>query len=340
LPLVENSGLSVGDDVVLRNNPLSTDSLNVYIPQLEQRGVKVLLSIPKPIPAPKPVPPPTPTGEIFPDPNLEIAIRKALNKPVGAIYPSDLESLTRLHLFMGGILDITGLEYCANLQSLDLRYNQISDISPLAGLTALSRVDLRGNPLSLVSANIYIPLLAIKGVAVRPDFQPIILNIIMFIALALVAMRMRRMANWGLARRVLQLALIIIVSGLACYLALTEWLKIAAFPISIFLVSFGAVVTFWSYRSRVSDLVTLALIALAPVSFFATIGLYYHFFGPYRDDPWLWILMGLISAPILAAAGVLFLLRRHRLSEAIIASVLVWLVSSAFSFYLSLVVGG
>jgi len=40
-PLVENSGLSAGDTLDLRENPLSSTSLGVYIPQLEQRGVKV-----------------------------------------------------------------------------------------------------------------------------------------------------------------------------------------------------------------------------------------------------------------------------------------------------------
>ena len=40
-PLVENSGLSMGDTIDLRGNPLSTESVNVYIPQLEARGVEV-----------------------------------------------------------------------------------------------------------------------------------------------------------------------------------------------------------------------------------------------------------------------------------------------------------
>ncbi len=40
-PLVENSGLSAGDFVDLSGNPLSTESVNVYIPQLEARGVTV-----------------------------------------------------------------------------------------------------------------------------------------------------------------------------------------------------------------------------------------------------------------------------------------------------------
>ena len=41
-PLVDNEGLSEGDEVYLLDNPLSWDSINIYIPQLEARGVTVL----------------------------------------------------------------------------------------------------------------------------------------------------------------------------------------------------------------------------------------------------------------------------------------------------------
>jgi hypothetical protein len=40
-PLVDNEGLSTGDEVYLSENPLSPDSINIYIPQLEARGVTV-----------------------------------------------------------------------------------------------------------------------------------------------------------------------------------------------------------------------------------------------------------------------------------------------------------
>ncbi len=93
-------------------------------------------------------------------------------------------------------------------------------------------------------------------------------------------------------------------------------------------MSLGAVVAFWSYRSRAWDLVGWALTALALVSFVATAVLVNHFTEPYSAP----VMVGTTSASILAAAGVLFLLRRHRLSEAIIVSVVVLLVSSAFFF--------
>ena len=40
-PLVNNPGLSQGDEVYLSNNPLSSTSRNTYIPQLRARGVSV-----------------------------------------------------------------------------------------------------------------------------------------------------------------------------------------------------------------------------------------------------------------------------------------------------------
>lgn len=40
-PLVANLGLGDGDAVNLENNPLNSDSVNIYIPQLEARGVNV-----------------------------------------------------------------------------------------------------------------------------------------------------------------------------------------------------------------------------------------------------------------------------------------------------------
>jgi internalin A len=72
LPLVQNNGLDEGDTVDLEENPLSSTSINEYIPQLEQRGVWVWWTVP---PAPTPYFPPvyvpaapTPTPEPTPEP--------------------------------------------------------------------------------------------------------------------------------------------------------------------------------------------------------------------------------------------------------------------------------
>ncbi|MCD4818837.1 MAG: hypothetical protein K8S23_09110 [Candidatus Cloacimonetes bacterium] len=42
LPLVSNSGLSLGDELWLNLNPLSQTTIEIYIPQLEARGVNVI----------------------------------------------------------------------------------------------------------------------------------------------------------------------------------------------------------------------------------------------------------------------------------------------------------
>jgi len=53
-PLVNNAGLSTGDIVSLTSNPLSTTSVNVYIPQLQARGVTVYFTQPTSTPTPTP----------------------------------------------------------------------------------------------------------------------------------------------------------------------------------------------------------------------------------------------------------------------------------------------
>jgi Leucine-rich repeat (LRR) protein len=89
---------------------------------------------------------------IFPDPNLETAIREAIDKPIGDIYQSELEDLTEFSADQGDIVNITGLEHCTNLRSLDLSLNHIiSDISPLAGLTSLIELNLWHNQISDIS---------------------------------------------------------------------------------------------------------------------------------------------------------------------------------------------
>jgi len=40
-PLVENQGLSEQDYIHLQGNPLSSDSVSIYVPELEARGVRV-----------------------------------------------------------------------------------------------------------------------------------------------------------------------------------------------------------------------------------------------------------------------------------------------------------
>ena len=87
----------------------------------------------------------------FADPNLEAAIREAIDIPEGPIYPSDLEDLTLLNASEMDIADLTGLEHCTDLTELYLGRNQIDDISPLADLTGLTRLSLHHNQISDIS---------------------------------------------------------------------------------------------------------------------------------------------------------------------------------------------
>jgi PKD repeat protein len=131
---------------------------------------------------------------IFPDPNLEAAVREAIGNLTGDIRQSDLDSLTSLDASNSSITDLTGLEHCTSLTDLSLGDNQISDLSPLSGLISLTQlglghnqignieplvnnpglgsgdwVDLRTNPLSSTSINTHVPQLEARALTVYWD---------------------------------------------------------------------------------------------------------------------------------------------------------------------------
>ncbi len=85
---------------------------------------------------------------VFPDANLDAAVRQAIDKPGGDIHQSDLGNLTMLEAESSGISDITGLEFCINLMFLDLWDNNISDITALSNLTDLFILALEDNQIS------------------------------------------------------------------------------------------------------------------------------------------------------------------------------------------------
>ncbi len=94
---------------------------------------------------------------LFPDPNLEAAIRAGINKPSGNILISDLQSLTSLTYDGYNMADeqkiknLEGIKYCSNLARLSLNSNEISDVSPLAEMINLTDLDLNYNQISNVS---------------------------------------------------------------------------------------------------------------------------------------------------------------------------------------------
>ena len=125
---------------------------------------------------------------VFPDKNLEAAIRKQLEKPEGSITRGDLKGLGKLETPGVQIENLSGLEHAVNLTNLDLGDNQISDISSLASLTNLTwlhlsdnqisdvsslasltnliRLGLSNNPLNEEAIDIHVPALKARGVRV------------------------------------------------------------------------------------------------------------------------------------------------------------------------------
>ncbi len=85
----------------------------------------------------------------FSDPNLEQAVRNALNIPIAPLTDRDVQYLTKLSIENGNINDLTGIEALTGLRELDLINNEITDISQLNLLYNLKIVNLLGNPLDL-----------------------------------------------------------------------------------------------------------------------------------------------------------------------------------------------
>jgi len=94
----------------------------------------------------------------FPDPYLEEEIRVAINKPTGDILDTDLVGVGFTELFVVDTLitDLTGLEYCTDLESLMVGMNDITDVAPLAGL-----VNLRSLGVSTTQVTDFTPLLGL-----------------------------------------------------------------------------------------------------------------------------------------------------------------------------------
>ena len=78
----------------------------------------------------------------FGDPALEAVIREQLGIPSGVLDDSDLEPLDVLDASGRGIVDLTGLGHCVNLEVVDLSENRLTDISALAGLSNLDVLSL------------------------------------------------------------------------------------------------------------------------------------------------------------------------------------------------------
>ena len=76
---------------------------------------------------------------------FEKAFRETLNKPEGPLTRGDLLTITELQLVKTQISDLTPLAGLTQLEELRLVGNQIEDLAPLARLLQLETLDLAGN---------------------------------------------------------------------------------------------------------------------------------------------------------------------------------------------------
>ncbi|WP_152415283.1 leucine-rich repeat domain-containing protein [Caenispirillum salinarum] len=137
---------TLGAIVLWRYKPRSTDTVEV-----DSEGYKQTTTMLKDEPSVA-----LPSGEsltighpvIIPDDGLAGAISEALSKQRSKIGHLDLQSLTGLEARERGIRNLDGLEGCANLEILNLEYNNISDVSNLASLKKLRVLSLNMNPIS------------------------------------------------------------------------------------------------------------------------------------------------------------------------------------------------
>jgi hypothetical protein len=86
---------------------------------------------------------------------------------------SDMQALTALSAVDQGIMQLDGLQYAANLTSLDLGGNGIATITPLAGLTNLTQLDASGNELDLAPGSPAMSVIsALKGCGTHIAYRP------------------------------------------------------------------------------------------------------------------------------------------------------------------------
>ena len=124
------------------------------------RDIIFALDFPESFTPPTVITPPTQlpgTVVHIPGPNLRAAIAESLGKsPTAPITVEEMERLRELDARNRGIQDLTGIQFATNLDELNLgrwgdHGNQVSDLSPIAGLTKLRRLYLNNNSISDLS---------------------------------------------------------------------------------------------------------------------------------------------------------------------------------------------
>jgi internalin A len=95
-----------------------------------------------------------PEQRLFPDKNLEAAVRKFVfekrdnDKP---LTEADLANLSTIQAVGMGITNLGGLEKCQSLASLDLSKNKVVDLKPLKNLSRIQYLNLADNQIEDLS---------------------------------------------------------------------------------------------------------------------------------------------------------------------------------------------
>jgi Leucine-rich repeat (LRR) protein len=82
---------------------------------------------------------------------IEEAIRQSINKPTGKLTKKDLEKVKTLEIGSKQITDLTPLSGLTGLEKLYLQDNLITDLKPLAGLKKLKYLGLSNNQITTLS---------------------------------------------------------------------------------------------------------------------------------------------------------------------------------------------
>jgi hypothetical protein len=83
-----------------------------------------------------------PADTVFPDKNLEAVVRTYVPKKRANQEPltvDDVKDLARIDARHKGIKDLTGLDQCIGLETVDLSGNEIADLTPLAKLAVVKK---------------------------------------------------------------------------------------------------------------------------------------------------------------------------------------------------------
>ena len=90
-------------------------------------------------------------GEKAIDPNLQEALLEQLGKRRGSLADKDWAQLERVKILGRSVKDLNGFQRAVNLRELNLRRNEISDLSPLSGLTRLELLIVADNGIKDIS---------------------------------------------------------------------------------------------------------------------------------------------------------------------------------------------